>query len=130
MKGKIEKVELSKTGKSQGVWIAGQKYTCKDMLINQMAGKEIDFVVGSFDYNGKAYPTIESYTVTVSGQEAQSSGAQGNNTNYMPFVSNTVAHAISAGLIKTPPEIKDWAVAAYLAADQLETEAELKRPPY
>ena len=42
------------------------------------------------------------------------------NTNvapwWMPFVSNTVAHAIQAGLIKTPQEIRAWLIAAKVAA--------------
>jgi len=40
----------------------------------------------------------------------------------MPFVSNTVAHAIAAGLIQTPQQIEQWAMAARVAAQKLETD--------
>lgn len=38
---------------------------------------------------------------------------------WMPFVSNTVAHAIQAGLIKGPGEISTWARAARNVAEDL-----------
>ena len=39
---------------------------------------------------------------------------------YLPFVSNTVAHCIAAGLIKTPSDVSPWANAAYDAAQALD----------
>ena len=39
---------------------------------------------------------------------------------YMPFISNTVAHAITAGLVKDSPSLAQWATAAYRAAMQIE----------
>jgi hypothetical protein len=43
---------------------------------------------------------------------------------WMPFVSNTVAHAIQAGCIKEPADIKQWAAAARQTAMEIEAEAQ------
>ncbi len=39
---------------------------------------------------------------------------------WLPFVSNTVAHALSSGLIKEPYQVKTWAAAAKQAALELD----------
>lgn len=55
----------------------------------------------------------------------QSSGAAPSGPTgdrwYMPFVSNTVAHALTAGLIKEPADVTRWANAAKDAAELLES---------
>ncbi len=43
---------------------------------------------------------------------------------WLPFVSNTVAHAIAAGLVKEPFALKAWAAAAKQAAMELDGQRE------
>jgi len=40
-------------------------------------------------------------------------------STYLPMTSNLVAHAIAAGLIKEPTQIRDWAKAAFFTARNL-----------
>lgn len=49
---------------------------------------------------------------------------------YMPFVSNTIAHAIQAGLIKTPKDIGMWAFKAKKTAILLETTIDFEAEGY
>lgn len=46
-----------------------------------------------------------------------------------PFISNIVAHAIAAGLIKEPEQLEKWAVAAQGAMKTLKGEAPKPRQP-
>ena len=43
-----------------------------------------------------------------------------NDRFWAPFVSNTVAHCIQAGLIKTVSDLRNWAAAAYETAQRLD----------
>jgi hypothetical protein len=52
-------------------------------------------------------------------QQPGPSGPTGDRW-YMPFVSNTVAHALTAGLIRDPADVTKWANAAKDAAELLE----------
>ncbi len=135
----IESVKLSKSGKSY--WVVsstGEGYSSKALGIEQTAGKTIDavtnvFKIGNDDVNG-----IQSFTVVagsptgyappvgghappismpVAGPSAMMGGAaaQYNDRFWLPFVSNQVAHAIAAGLIKEPGDMDRWAKAAYSA---------------
>lgn len=111
MKGVIDSCNRTKSGKSTMVLINGTKYLCNKLDIEQYVGKEIDYETGAY----KDFKTIEKFTVNLSGgglpgrTEAASGG---NGMAYMPFISNTVAHAIAAGLIKQPSEISAWVSAA------------------
>ncbi len=129
----IESVKLSKSGKSY--WVVsstGEGYSSKALGIEQTAGKTIDavtnvFKIGNDDVNG-----IQSFTV-VAGPVPSASPAPAPITMrgaaiplplgpsavadryWLPFVSNQVAHAIAAGLIKDPSDMHGWAKAAYIA---------------
>ncbi len=55
---------------------------------------------------------------------APNSPAPQSDRWYMPFVSNTVAHALSSGLIKEPYQVKQWAAAAKQTAMELDGQRE------
>ena len=66
------------------------------------------------------------YNITGIGPDdaPRSSGGNGDpppDRWYMPFVSNTVAHAIEAELITKPADIEVWARAAKQAAQDIDT---------
>jgi len=80
-------------------------------------GQSYDIVTRDDDYNGKTYVHVEAVKERSNGA---SGGAPVGDRWYMPFVSNTVAHAISAALLTEPTQIKLWAAAAKEAAMELE----------
>ena len=117
MKGVIESANRAKSGKSTMVMINGTKYLCNKLAIESHIGKEVEYETGAY----KDFKTIESFTVTTSGPAPSSSGNGGTvERHWLPFVSNTVADAIAAGIIKSPEQIKDWAKAAKEAVYDIE----------
>ena len=110
---KIEQATLSKSGKSYNVKVGDKWYLAKtDSNITTAVGKTIEAEVSESEYNGKTMYWINEWAL-VAGQAAAAPPAVSYGAPWwMPFVSNTVAHAISAGLIKTPEDIKAWAAAA------------------
>ena len=104
--------------KSLAITAGGKEYLAKkDSGIT--SGMTIEAEVEDSDYNGKSYHWIKKYK-TVNGSAAPSAApAAGNGTAWLPFASNTVAHAINAGLIKDPSEVKQWAAAAKQAFEEL-----------
>lgn len=125
-------VESIKTNDKSIVLKAGGKeyFAKKDSGISQ--GMTIEAETEDSDYNGKHYCWVKKWkqvqqtAATPSPQTGAGSGlvsgGSGGATWWMPFVSNTVAHAIQAGIIQNPQQIDAWAVAARLAAQKLETE--------
>jgi hypothetical protein len=137
MKGLVDSVNLSKSGKSYQVQIGGQGYFAKlDSKLDQALGKTIDFSVDPSEYKGKVVnwvkewdidraltlPTPSAPTPTPAPMPAPMPAAYAlpRDRWYMPFISNTVAHAITAGLVKDSPSLAQWATAAYRAAMQIE----------
>ena len=140
MKGRVDSITKSKSGKAWRVNISGTFYGANfDSRITDALGKVIDF-----DYDdGKfglwlktwgpvtmvptqAVPLVPG-NITSAQQQAAIPIPQftvPNKVNgdrfYMPFVSNTVAHAILAGLIKTPADLNQWAKAAHDTAIALD----------
>ena len=130
MIGIVDSVELSKTGKSWRVKMGGKYYgSSADSNIDQAKGKAIDF---TFKSDPKFGDWIESWAYAQSAPQAAAQTAQratapaqapnGGHVDrwYMPFVSNTIAHAIQVGLITQPSQITGWAKAAKEAAEALE----------
>ena len=133
MIGIVDSVELSKTGKSWRVKMGGKYYgSSADSNIDQAKGKAIDF---TFKSDPKFGDWIESWAYAQSAPQAAAQTAQRATTNqvamtpgvgthvdrwYMPFVSNTIAHAIQVGLITQPSQITGWAKSAKEAAEALE----------
>lgn len=113
----IESVKPTSTGKSLIVKAGGKDYFAKPNSGIQ-AGMTIDAETKVSEYQGKQNTWIEKWKQTTAATPSPQAGTNGNAA-YMPFVSNTVAHAISAGLITTPDQIAAWANAAYVAAIKL-----------
>jgi hypothetical protein len=136
MKGIVNSVTLSKSGKSYQVQIGGQGYFAKlDSKLDNAVAQAIDFSVDPSDYKGKVVNWVKEWDfdrgTPISGPLTQTTapftptlppvqGSQPRDRWYMPFISNTVAHAITAGLIKDSPSLAQWATAAYRAAMQIE----------
>ena len=81
-------------------------------------GQTYDVETQDKEVNGKTYTTITAVKKLV----GNGSGATGDRW-WMPFVSNTVAHAIAANMINEPTQIKLWAAAAKQAALEIEKPA-------
>jgi hypothetical protein len=109
--------------KSLAVTADGKEYLAKkDSGIS--AGMTIEAEVEISDYNGKTYHWIKKYksvngSIGATTTPVQHNGQSGGNLAWLPFASNTVAHAINAGLIKEPSEVKSWAAAAKQAFQEL-----------
>jgi len=124
MRGKVEQLTKSKTGKSWRVLISGTWYGANfDSKIDSQLGKIVDF---EFD-DGKYGPWLETWgpDLTPSAPVPQAATvptgqSSGADRFYMPFVSNVVAHGIAAGVIKTPADINQWAKAAHDVAVALD----------
>ncbi len=129
----IESVQLSKSGKSY--WVktsSGKGYSSKALGIEQTAGKTIDAITNQFAIGNDMVDGIQSFTIVgqavleaartvsvpVAGPAAVA--AAYNDRFWLPFVSNQVAHAIAAGLIKEPGDMDRWAKAAYQAVNNAE----------
>src|SRR3990167_5711722 len=114
MKGIVQTVTLSKSGKSYQVQIGGQGYFAKlDSKLDKAVGQAIDFSVDPSDYKGKVVNWVKEWDFD-RGAPAPAPAAPLAGTVlvpssmprarwYMPFISNTVAHAITAGLVKDSP---------------------------
>ena len=129
MKGIVNTVTLSKSGKSYQVQIAGQGYFAKlDSKLDKAVGQAIDFSVDPSEYKGKVVNWVTDWDfdrgppapVPIPANPPLIKVPFPSDHWYMPFISNTVAHAITAGLVKDSPSLAQWATAAYRAAMQIE----------
>lgn len=112
----VEQVKPASSGKSLRVKANGDWYGAKkDSGIT--AGMSIDAEVEDGDY-GK---WINSYRAAGSPSPASKAPAS-NGAAWLPFASNTVAHAIQAGMIQQPGQVSAWAKAAKDAFDALQAE--------
>ena len=117
MKGNVEQVTKSKTGKSWRVMIASQWYGAKfDSKLDQAIGKTIDFTVESDPKFGnwiQSWDFDPNPPAAVTATTAATSQANGKPDRWwINFTSNCVAHAIQAGLIKEPSQLQGWCKAA------------------
>ena len=126
---RIDEVTPSKSGKAWRVKSGGKWYGAfGDSGIEAHVGKLIEAEITTSEKYG---PGIKKYKVIAVGQEVprtlQSTPVAPQNAPRAPistgvapywqtFCSNVVAHAISAGLITKPEEIKAWTFAAMNAA--------------
>jgi hypothetical protein len=100
----VESVQLSKSGQSYQVKSNGQSYTCKAKGIEQTLGKTLEAVLGKFSFNGRDFPTIESFEVISGPVEAP----RASDRWWLPFVSNQIAHLIQVGEIKDQSQLNVW----------------------
>lgn len=125
MKGVVDQVTKSKSGKAWRVSIGGKWYGAKfDSNIENAVGKPIDFL---FDSDAKYGDWIKSWANDAKPTPpTQPEAPTGSKGPYMPvdrywlnFVSNCCGQAILAGTIKEPAQIKPWAEFAYRAITSL-----------
>lgn len=107
---------IKPTAKSIVVTAGGKEYFAKkDSGIT--AGMTIDAETEDSEYNGKNYCWIKKWKQMSAAPAPQTGNtpaapAASVGNAWLPFASNTVAHAINAGLIQTPSQVKEWAAAA------------------
>lgn len=115
----ITEIKPTKSGKSVVVKADGKDFFAKpDMGL--AAGMTIEAETEDSEYQGKTLVWIKKYK-KANGSAASAPSGSAGNLPYMPFVSNTVAHAIAAGCIKNPSEVAAWAKAAIEAVRDLDT---------
>lgn len=117
----IESVKTNPSGKSLVVKAGGKDYLAKAASgLLPMAGKVIDAELKDSIFNGKTNTWIEKWTPINAAPQEKVNAAQSSTPGvvpavaapWLPFASNTVAHAIQSGLITTPDQVKLWAAAA------------------
>jgi hypothetical protein len=123
----IENVKTNPSGKSVAVTAGGKNYLAKPGM-GLAPGMTIDAEVKDSFFNGKTNTWIEAYKA-VNGSAAPQAGQGAGHSPaatpagaapvWLPFASNTVAHAINAGIIKEPADVKQWAAAAKQAFMEL-----------
>ena len=130
---RVDAVTPTASGKAWRVRSGSRWFNAfKDSGIENHIGKTIDAEISTHEKYGDG---IEKYKVvdTPTGPQGTPTNASGAVSGvrpaldsnrgapwYMPFLSNTVAHAITAGLIKGPTEIKVWVLAAKEAAESVD----------
>lgn len=105
----VEQVTPAKTGKSIRVKAGADWYGAKKDSGIQ-AGTTIEAIVEDGDF-GKwinSYRVIGNGAAPAPAAPAKQNVAAPVGQAWLPMASNTVAHAISVGLIKQPSEIKQW----------------------
>tara|TARA_R100000805_G_C3575977_1_gene80862 strand:- start:325 stop:765 length:441 start_codon:yes stop_codon:yes gene_type:complete len=116
--GKITAAEMSPSGKSIKVTVEGvhgeedklfaQKANVKLM---EMVGQTIQYSVRESEWDGRTSRWIETFKTTAPSVNQVTPPTATNKINpasYMPFVSNCVANAIQAGLIKNIGDVGVW----------------------
>ena len=129
--GIIKQAKMSKSGKTLRILVGDEWYSTNNFALQQAVGREIQFDVGTSEWQGnviywanEAELVSEGSAPATSNQaapaQAQSQSPTGTDRmQFMPFVSNTVAHAIGSGAIKSPEEIYAWASKAFHTAKSL-----------
>jgi hypothetical protein len=115
---RIDRAELTKSGKSYKILGGGKTYYAKpEQALQDMVGQTIDAEVKMSEYNGTEMWWINAYTKVRQDAAPQDAGAPKIYSAspiapmWLPMASNIVAHAIAAGLIKEPPDIRTWVFA-------------------
>lgn len=118
----VDTVKQNPSGKSIVVKAGGKDYLAKSGMGIQ-AGMTIEAETKDSQFNGKTNTWIEKWKPVAAAPTSAPAGngaaPAANGTAWLPFASNTVAHAINAGLIKEPAEVKQWAAAAKQAFEEL-----------
>ena len=121
MKGKLEQITKSKTGKAWRVMVDGRWFGAKfdSKLDSVPINSRIDFL---FDTDPKYGDWITTWgpdtsppPVTAASTETQSKSSE--DRWWLPFCSNQCAHAIAAGHIKGVADLRSWAIAAKAAIE-------------
>ena len=124
----IESVGPSKSGKALRVKASGKWYGAKkDSGIT--TGMVIDAETSNGDYgdwidkwkvvNGSAAPQAPGTARTGESEDSTAAKPVGAAPLWLPMASNITAHAINAGIIKEPADIKAWIAATKQAYTEL-----------
>ena len=135
----VESVRLAKSGKSYTVHTTtGDEYLAQISRcrgIEQAAGRQIEAITSTWTApDGKVLATIEGFTfvggvaIQPTTQITKSEPGRAPDRWWLNFVSNTVAHAIQAGLIKELNQLQHWARAAKVAALRVDQVADNTEP--
>lgn len=123
----VEDVTMAKSGKSRRVKLSGSYYgSYLDSGIETQIGKLIEAEIVTLDKGGpwikawkpsaapQAIPAAPVQPGPLDGGKVYKYAEPSDNVQpwYMPFVSNTVAHAIAAGKCETPEAVNQWALKA------------------
>ena len=116
----IQAVKTNPSGKSMVVKAGGKDYLAKAGMPLQ-AGMTIEAETETSEFNGKTNTWIKTFKATAATPTPPAGNSTGNGVPpaWLPFASNTVAHAINAGLIQTPDQVTQWASAAKQAFEEL-----------
>ncbi len=119
---RIDAVTPTASGKAWRVRSGAEWYNAfKDSGIEAHVGKVIDAEISTHEKYGKGIEKYKVVTQTTGAlpvpQMAIPNQGLGVAPYWLAFASNVVAHAISAGLIKEPSDIKVWFLAAKHAVD-------------
>lgn len=115
----VESVKATSTGKSLVVKAGGKDYFAKTTSgLMTMAGHTIEAETKDSVFNGKTNTWIEKWAPVQAATQTPPAGTNAaafvaaTPAPWLPFASNTVAHAISNGLITAPAQIEAWTRAA------------------
>ena len=116
--GKITAAEMNSSGKSIKITfegVHGEESTVfakkPNLGLMEMVGQTVQYSVSESEFQGRTNQWIETFKTTAPSVNQVTSPTATNKINpasYMPFVSNCVANAIQAGLIKNIGDVGVW----------------------
>lgn len=112
----VESVKPTRSGKSVVVTAGGKDYFALPAQ-GITAGMTIDAETKNSEYQGKTLVWIDKYSEAAPPKVNGSTSTSGHA--WLPMASNLTAHAISAGLIKEPSEVKMWIAATKQAFEEV-----------
>ena len=117
--GTIQTAEMGKN--SLRLQVDGKWFSTKKFDLQNHVGKTIEYEWSPSEFNGKTYYWINNYKLAEGNSGAQKGNSgQGYGDLPMPFISNVVAHAITAGKCATPHDVETWAQGALDAYKKLQ----------
>lgn len=120
----VEVITTAKSGRSLRVKCGEEWFgAAKGSNLESAKGKAI---LAEVDRDGEWGPWIKTWNLAPSLDQPMKASPTVGSTSpwWMPFVSNTVAHAIAAGKIERPEDVGTWARAAMHTAIALDNEAD------
>ena len=116
--GKITAAEMNSSGKSIKITfegVHGEESTVfakkPNLGLMEMVGQTVQYSVSESEFQGRTNQWIETFKTTAPSVNQVTPPTATNKINpaaYMPFVSNCVANAIQAGLIKNIGDVGVW----------------------
>lgn len=121
----VKFVNLANEGKKYGSVVdfeTNKKYMVKAAMVGRFArGGTYEIIMHPEEWGDTTVNVVDTVKSLQTPQDASGRTIKPNGDRwYMPFVSNCVAHAITADLVGQPANISAWAKAAYDAAQALD----------